>query len=150
MVLQEVNHFNGSAKRWVVAIDLVRGAGVASPPAPRLRYQSSRIVKERWSGRLDDQGAFEVERFLEPDVLDPISGVFVQRVDAKAVLVRLDNRQQFFAEKDPLARTDQALEDRILNSLTEVFTGLRCMPKATAPRGGCRGNVVGNHVKHVL
>ena len=150
MVIQKVSHFKGSAKRWVVVIVLVRGAGVASPPAPRSRDQSFRIVNERWSRRSDDQGAFEVEWFLEPDVLDPVSGVFVQGVDAKAVLLRVNNRQQFFAEENPLARTDQALEDRILNPLTEVFTGLRRVTEATASCGGRRGHVVGNQVKHIL
>jgi len=150
MVIQEVSHFKGSAKRWIVTIVLVRGAGVASPPAPRSRDQSCRIVNERWSGRSDDQGAFEVDWFLEPEVLDPVSGVFVQGVNAKAVLLRVDNRQQFFAEENPLARTDQAFEDRILNALTEVFTGLRHVTESTASRGGYRGHVVGNQIKHFL
>jgi hypothetical protein len=30
MVIQLVSHFKGSAKRWVVVIVLVRGAGVAA------------------------------------------------------------------------------------------------------------------------
>ena len=118
------------------------------PPTPRPKYQSCRIVKWRWSGRSDDQRAFKVEWFLQPDVLDPGSDVFVQRIDAKAVLLGIDDREKPFAEDDPFGRADQALEDRILDALPEVFTGLGCVPEASTAFGGYRGDVIGDQVKH--
>src|SRR3954466_3505247 len=111
-VPQEVDQFKGSTKRWVVAVVLVRGAGVAAAPAPRSNNQSCRIVKWRWPGRSDDQRAFKVEWFLEANVLDPRSDVLVQGIDAKAVLLGIDDREKPFTQEDPLGRADQALEDR--------------------------------------
>ena len=64
MVIRKVDHFKGSARRWIMAIVLIRGAGVASPPLHGRGDQSCRIVNERWSGRSDDEWAFEVEWFL--------------------------------------------------------------------------------------
>ena len=81
-------------------------------------------------------------------MLDPSAGVLIQGVDSQAVLIGVDDRQQLFAEENPLAGADQALEDGILNALTEVFTSLRHLAEATASRRGCRADVVGDQVKH--
>jgi hypothetical protein len=99
-------------------------------------------------GRSNDQRALKVEWFLEANVLDPRSDVFVQGIDAKAVLFGVDDREKPFAEEDPFGRADQALEDGILNPLPKIFTGLRCVPEATAPCGACRGDIVGDQVEH--
>jgi hypothetical protein len=96
----------------------------------------------------DNQGAFEVERLVEADVLDPAPSVLVEGIDAKTVLLGIDDPEQFLAEKDPFGGPYQALEDRILDALAEVFAGLRRVPETAASRWGRRGHVVCDQVKH--
>jgi hypothetical protein len=146
MVPHDVEHFKGLSES--LGQRVVRGEDVARTPAPRPNDQSSRIVNERVSSLSDNQGTFEVERLVEADVLDPAPSVLVEGIDAKTVLLGIDDPEQFLAEKDPFGGTHQALEDRLLDALAEVLAGLGHVAEATASCGCRRGYVVGDQVKH--
>ncbi len=81
-------------------------------------------------------------------MFDPAPGVLIEGIDPKAVLVGVDDPEQPLAEKDPLGRAYQALEDRLLDALAEILTGLRGLPEPATPCGGRRRDVVGDQVEH--
>jgi hypothetical protein len=74
---------------------------------------------------LEEQGPFEVERWLRTDVFNATLAVSAQTVEPKAVGCRIDFSDQPRAQGSPRRRIDFAFEHRILNPLTEVETGSR-------------------------
>jgi hypothetical protein len=86
----------------------------------------------------DDEWAFEVDWLVSANVLDPRSGVLVERVEAEAVFGRIDDLQKTIAEEHPIGSADKAFEDGLLDPLSIILTGARGLPKASAAGGGCR------------
>ena len=73
----------------------------------------------------DYQGAFLINCFFCTYMLNPAPPVRTEIIEAQAVLFIIDFFNKSVLQDSPLTRVHNAFENRILNPLTIVLTGLR-------------------------
>ena len=142
-----------------------RTAGIPSPIRPiRLSLRQFR-AEESWNCRICEppanpwslwvrassnyEWAIWIVRGLRPNVLDTWPPIGPEPIEPQTVCVHVDFLGESCAEQCPLRGIDFALEDRILDSLSEVLADPRNSSEPSPPGSIARGNVVGDQHQHI-
>jgi len=97
-----------------------------------------------------DERAFDVEGGLRPVMLDPVLEPRAPIIKSQAVFLGIELGQKTELETGPLLRVYDALEHRILDTLTVVATSPRHSAKSPRTIGTVSRHVVADEDEHRL
>ena len=100
------------------------------------------------SRALDDEGALEVDAWLDAVVFGTCQVVLTQKVETEAVLIGIEQPQQLAPQFDPKLVGQFALENRELHALPIALAGLGDATEAATPFSAFGGNIVGDQNDH--
>ena len=98
--------------------------------------------------RSQDERFGQVDGFVHAVVFDALSGLFIEKVEAKRVFISLDLAQETFTQEHPFLLTDLTLEDGFLHARAVVLAGLGHAAEPTQAGLLDRGDVVGDEDQH--
>jgi hypothetical protein len=101
-------------------------------------------------GRSHDERLVNIKARLGANVFDSMFPVRTEVVIPEAILFDINDMLKLGFQSHPLSRSDDALEDAVLDSLAVIQAGLRNLPQAPLPACSNNGDIVAHENQHVI